>query len=324
MNNNSGIKKHLLDLEPNTLNKELSTDEMVEMYCTMASIRLMEQKIQVFYEQGKIRGFCHLSIGQEHIYAILKSIIQANRDKVIGSYRCHALAFATGSSISDIVAENLGLQSGCSKGKGGSMHLYNDRFYGGHGIVGAQVPLGTGIAFAIKYKALQTGSQRINLNGVVTGEVCFVFYGDGASNQGQVYEAFNMALIYKLPVVFVCENNGYGMFTPVSSVSPDDNFYMRGYKIPGLRVEKDCALSALYGAFEYARDYARSRGPIILQIDTDRICGHSTLDVEQKYKKNKKETDVMAEIESAIKAALGEDELANLKAKIEGNLNSEI
>jgi len=289
---------------------KLKKSVIVELYFTMVEIREMELKIQEEYKNGNVRGFCHLSIGQESIYAALKQVLNES-DKVIGSYRCHGLAYVTGlinnesggncshdsdnrdhsdtidsniindSNINDnttnpirihskeIIDENLGLPTGCSGGRGGSMHLYNSQFYGGHGIVGAQVPLGTGIAFALKYKR-------------VPG-VCFSFYGDGAANQGQVYESFNLAFIYKLPIVFVCENNHFGMYTPVSQVSMDDNFYKRGYLIRGIRVPDEDPFS-LMAVLEHARNYALKEGPIILQIDTNRECGHSTKDEKQEYR----------------------------------------
>lgn len=247
-----------------TLNKELVQD----VYRNMLILRLIEEYANSKYKKGNIRGFCHLVIGQENIYMSLQKVLDKN-DKVIGSYRCHGLAFICGISIESIIGELLGKAIGNCKGKGGSMHLYNDQFYGGHGIVGAQVSLGTGLGFALQYKKVKN--------------VAFVFFGDGAANQGQVWESFNMAALWKLPVVYVCENNHYSMWTPESNSTTYPEYFKRGYNIPGIRLT-DKNITQLIDVFTFARQHAIEKGPIILQIDTYRTCGHSCLDVNDFYR----------------------------------------
>lgn len=311
-----------------------TTQEYAEFYRHMALIRMMETHLDKEYMAGRVRGFCHLSIGQEGLYAVLMKLLEANNhSRIIASYRCHAAAYAAGCTIKEIVSENLGLKGGCSGGKGGSMHLYNERFYGGHGIVGAQVPLGTGVAFSIKYqKHMQDprdwmeGSldfvekSKKHFIGCRSNGTCFTIYGDGAANQGQVYEAFNMAKIYNLPVVFVVENNRYGMYTPVENVSVDDCFYKRGYGIPGLRV-CDTDIMLLRSALEFACDYSMKNGPIIVQVDTYRICGYSTEDKAQLYRTdeeqdNERQLDCLKTVEDLLGERMTKESLEKLKEDI--------
>lgn len=204
----------------------------------------------------------------------LQRVLDKN-DKVIGSYRCHGLAYICGISIESIIGELLGKAIGNCKGKGGSMHLYNEQFYGGHGIVGAQVSLGTGLGYALQYKNMPN--------------VAFVFYGDGAANQGQVWESFNMAALWKLPVVYICENNKYGMWTPENVVTSYSEYFKRGGNIPGIKID-DSDINKLIDVFSFARQHAVEKGPIILQIDTYRTCGHSCADVDDFYR-SKEEKD---------------------------------
>ncbi|KAF7682697.1 Pyruvate dehydrogenase E1 component subunit alpha, mitochondrial [Astathelohania contejeani] len=289
------IKTHLLDINIPT-KIEVSMESVVKIYEDMLRIHFMEQWCSKYYKEGEIRGFCHLVLGQEGIYAALKCIL-GPEDRVIGSYRCHGLAYATGSSIYQIMAEMFGRKTGMCKGKGGSMHLYNEKFYGGHGIVGAQVPIGVGIGLALKG----------------TGSASFVFYGDGASNQGQVHESFNMAALWKLPVIFICENNQYGMWTPVDASCIDDNFYTRGPTIPGIRVSHSDVFQ-LVEAMRLAKDYAINNGPIILQIDTYRSCGHSMVDKEEyrgEYERREEETkNPMHKLKEICKTKVDEDKIA--------------
>lgn len=288
------IESHMISLQKfneryQEAQEELSsTTALLLIYKQMYLMRSIDKKLSSLYSSGLVRGFCHLSIGQESIYGALwwhfhseKYNSSTTMDKVLASYRCHSIAFATGSTIAEIIGECLGKRVGCSEGKGGLMHLHNSILYGGHGIVAAQAPLGIGVAFAIKYSCISKPSE--NWLEVPVPRVCFVFYGDGASNQGQLYESFNLALIFKLPVVFICENNGYGMSTPVSAACPDDNFYKRAYGIPGIRCD-DSDVIRLLALFRFAKEHASQNGPIILQIDTTRICGHSTLDTAQSYR----------------------------------------
>lgn len=279
--------------------------ENEEIYREMYNLREMELLLDRIYQKNEIQGFCHLVIGQEAIYIALKNII--NGDKVIGSYRCHGLAYASGINTKEIICETMGKYEGNCKGKGGSMHLYNDTFYGGHGIVGAQVALGTGIAFALKYKDSQN--------------VCFTFYGDGAANQGQVFESFNMAALWKLPIVYVCENNSYGMWTPERNVSSNTDYFKRGINIPGFRIDGN-DIEELHRAFLFAKEYAKTNGPIIIQIDTYRTCGHSCVDQENFYRDQKevdlkKQTDGLAKLRTRIpKEAVSMIE-SEIKSRIE-------
>ena len=185
-------------------------------------------------------------------------------DVICQSYRIHGIAYLRGLSLKSIFAELCGKGSGASKGKGGSMHFYNSNLYGGYGIVGSQVPIGTGVAFAMKYKK--------------EDNIALAMYGDGASNQGQVFEAFNMAKLYNLPVVFVCENNQYGMGTSVERSCAEVQLFKRGQIIPGIRVNCKDLPSVIIGT-NFAAEHCRSgRGPIILEYFTYRFYGHSMSD----------------------------------------------
>lgn len=291
----------------------------IELYSDMLKIRLMEEYLEKAYGEGKVRGFCHLVIGQEGLYAVLKHLIE--NDYLTSSYRCHGAGYAAGLSIKEIICECLGTLDGNAQGKGGSMHLYNDKFFGGHGIVGAQVPLGAGLAFALKYKKYTKeddgiGNKESFLKQKSDG-TSFCIYGDGASNQGQIYETFNMAKVYNLPVVFIIENNQYGMYTPVSNVSVDDCFYKRGYGIPGIRV-RDTKILELQAVLQFAKNYAKVSGPIIVQVDTFRKCGHSTLDknkfyMEKTVEEEHKDKDGLLNLERHIKRKMSEEELKEIQ-----------
>lgn len=193
------------------------------MYKWMVKMRRMEMAADALYKQKLIRGFCHLAIGQEAVSVGMESAIAAD-DKVITAYRCHPFAVLRGGTIKGVIAELLGREDGMSHGKGGSMHIFTKSFFGGNGIVGAQVPVGAGIALAQQYM------------GQADKHATFIMYGDGASNQGQVFEAFNMAKLWNLPAVFVCENNLYGMGTSSARSSSNTKYYTRGDQIPGLQV----------------------------------------------------------------------------------------
>lgn len=340
------VELHGLDSHSIHKSHNGTLQEYVELYRHVSLIRLMETYLDKEYTAGRVRGFCHLSIGQEGLYAVLMKLLETNQNnKIITSYRCHAAAYASGCTIREIVCENLGLKEGNSKGKGGSMHLYSGQLYGGHGIVGAQVPLGTGIAFSIKYKGCmqksgkdlpknsKNGQDSINKSrehfiSHESNGVCFTIYGDGAANQGQVHEAFNMAKVYNLPVVFIVENNGYGMYTPAENVSVDDCFYKRGYQIPGLRV-CDTNIMLLRSTLEFARDYSMKKGPIIVQVDTYRICGHSTKDRAQFYKKSgeqdeQQQMDCLKTLEDFLAEKVAKEPLARIKKSISDEFQEEI
>ncbi|XP_039498314.1 probable pyruvate dehydrogenase E1 component subunit alpha, mitochondrial [Drosophila santomea] len=251
-----------------TMDVELSRDDALAMYTQMLEVRRFETLAGNYYKERKIRGFCHLYNGQEAVAVGMKQRLRSC-DSVITAYRCHAWTYLMGVSMHEIMAELLGVRSGCSRGKGGSMHMYSDRFYGGNGIVGAQVPLGAGIALAHRYR---------KDNGVAV-----VLYGDGAANQGQVFESYNMAKLWCLPCIFVCENNHYGMGTHVRRASAMSEFYMRGQYIPGLWVDGNQVL-AVRSATQFAVDHALNHGPIVLEMSTYRYVGHSMSDPGTSYR----------------------------------------
>jgi len=244
-----------------------SKDELVAYYRQMLTIRRFEERAGQLYGMGLIGGFCHLYIGQEAVVIGMQAALRA-KDSVITAYRDHGHMLACGMDPGGVMAELTGRRAGYSKGKGGSMHMFSVEkgFYGGHGIVGAQVPLGTGIAFAHKYKE--------------DAGVCLTYLGEGAVNQGQVYESFNMAELWRLPVVYVIENNQYGMGTSAKRASASTDFYKRGsaYGIPGERVDGMDVL-AVKAAGLKAVEHARSgKGPYILEALTYRYRGHSMSD----------------------------------------------
>ncbi len=246
---------------------EATKDQLLEFYRQMLLIRRFEEKAGQLYGLGLIGGFCHLYIGQEAVAVGLQSAL-SEKDSVITGYRDHGHMLLCGIPPKDVMAELTGRQAGISKGKGGSMHMFSveHKFYGGHGIVGAQVSLGTGLGFSHKYKG--------------DGGVCLAYFGDGASNQGQVYESFNMAELWKLPVIYVIENNQYAMGTSVNRSSSEDQLFRRGesFRIPGLQIDGMDVL-ACRGAAETALEWARSgKGPIILEMKTYRYRGHSMSD----------------------------------------------
>ncbi|MCM8730008.1 pyruvate dehydrogenase (acetyl-transferring) E1 component subunit alpha [Hephaestia sp. GCM10023244] len=246
---------------------EASKEQLLEFYKDMLLIRRFEEKAGQLYGLGLIGGFCHLYIGQEAVAVGLQSAL-SEKDSVITGYRDHGHMLLCRIPPKDVMAELTGRAAGISKGKGGSMHMFSvdHKFYGGHGIVGAQVPLGAGLAFAHKYND--------------DGGVCLAYFGDGAANQGQVYEAFNMAELWKLPVVFVIENNQYAMGTSVNRSSAEDQLYRRGesFRIPGIQVDGMDVLAAR-GAAEEALAWVRAgKGPIILEMKTYRYRGHSMSD----------------------------------------------
>lgn len=247
---------------------EFSKDEDLQAYRDMLLIRRFEEKAGQLYGMGYIGGFCHLYIGQE---AVVTGLQMATRegDQVITGYRDHGHMLACGMDPRGVMAELTGRQGGLSKGKGGSMHMFSveKAFYGGHGIVAAQVPLGAGLAFANKYRG--------------DGKVSLTYFGDGAANQGQVYESFNMAAIWKLPVIFVIENNRYAMGTSAKrSAALSEQMFARGaaFGIPGMQVD-GMDVRAVKAAGDVAVNHARSgEGPYVLEMMTYRYRGHSMSD----------------------------------------------
>lgn len=267
---------------------EPSPEEMKKLYREMLLIRRFEEKAGQLYGMGLIGGFCHLYIGQEAVVTGINSV-QQEGDSVVTAYRDHAHMLACGMDANGIMAELTGRSGGYSKGKGGSMHMFSKErnFYGGHGIVGGQIPLGAGLAFTHKYNE--------------DGKIAVAYMGDGASNQGQVAEAYNMAALWKLPVLFVIENNQYGMGTSVKRSSAGQ-LYKRGegYGIPGEQVD-GMNVFTVQAAARQAIDYVRSgNGPYILEVMTYRYRGHSMSD-PAKYR-TKEELNSMKEDRDPITA----------------------
>lgn len=242
-------------------------DEYIAWYRDMLLIRRFEEKAGQLYGMGLIAGFCHLYIGQEAVVVGVQSALREG-DQVITGYRDHGHMLAAGMTANGVMAELTGREGGYSRGKGGSMHMFSreKQFFGGHGIVGAQVSLGTGLAFANAYRG--------------DGKVCATYFGDGAANQGQVYESFNMAKIWNLPVIYIIENNQYAMGTSVKRSSSETHLYKRGvsFNIPGEEVD-GMDVNAVYEAAKKAVEHARSgKGPYILEMKTYRYRGHSMSD----------------------------------------------
>ena len=265
----------------------VSKEELLKFYRDMLLIRRFEEKAGQLYGMGLIGGFCHLYIGQEAVVVGLEAAAQEG-DKRITSYRDHGHMLACGMDPTGVMAELTGREGGLSKGKGGSMHMFSKEkhFYGGHGIVGAQVPLGAGLAFADKYKE--------------NGRVTFTYFGDGAANQGQVYETFNMAALWKLPVIFVVENNQYAMGTAQKRSTSTPELHTRGlaFGIPGETVDGMDVL-AVKAASEKATAHCRAgKGPYILEVMTYRYRGHSMSD-PAKYR-TREEVQKMREERDAI------------------------
>ncbi|MBC7770574.1 MAG: pyruvate dehydrogenase (acetyl-transferring) E1 component subunit alpha [Phycisphaerales bacterium] len=246
---------------------EASKDELLHYYRDMLLIRRFEERAGQLYGMGLIGGFCHLYIGQEAVVVGMQAALK-DGDQVITAYRDHGHMLAAGMTANGVMAELTGRRDGYSKGKGGSMHMFSmeKAFYGGHGIVGAQVSLGTGIAFANRYRQ--------------DGKVCLTYFGDGAANQGQVYESFNMASLWKLPVVFVVENNQYAMGTSIQRSSSETHLHKRGvsFNIPGEEVD-GMDVVAVREAGKRAVENARAgNGPTLLEMKTYRYRGHSMSD----------------------------------------------
>lgn len=244
-----------------------SKSELTQFYRDMLLIRRFEEKAGQLYGMGQIAGFCHLYIGQEAVVVGCRAGM-VEGDQMITGYRDHGHTLACGMESRSVMAELTGRSGGCSRGKGGSMHMFSTEkhFYGGHGIVGAQVPIGAGLGFANKY--LENGS------------VSLAFFGDGASNQGQVYETFNMAKLWSLPVVFVIENNQYAMGTSVERSSAETELYKRGssFEIEGVQVDGMNVLEVRDAAKKAIKHARNGKGPMILEMKTYRYRGHSMSD----------------------------------------------
>ncbi len=289
---------------------EFSLEEELSVYRDMLLIRRFEEKAGQMYGMGRIGGFCHLYIGQE---AVVVGTNRAARpgDQTITGYRDHAHLLACGVDPKKVMAELTGRRGGISKGKGGSMHMFSKPhdFFGGHGIVAAQVPIGTGLAFADLYRD--------------NGNISFTFFGDGAANQGQVYESFNMAELWKLPVVYVIENNLYAMGTAVARASAMEDFSKRGisFNIPGEQVDGMDVRAVKAAAIEAAEWCRSGRGPFILEMLTYRYRGHSMSDPakyrpKEEVQKMRGERDPIEQVRARLIGQVGEERLKEIDAEI--------
>ena len=254
---------------------KFNKETYLEWYRIMMLVRRFEEKSAQLYGKQKIKGFCHLYTGQEAVVAGMMSAI-TKEDKVITAYRDHGHALAMGMSANSVMAELFGKATGCSGGKGGSMHMFSKEhnFFGGHGIVGAQIPLGAGMALAEQYQG--------------TKNVSICFFGDGAVRQGALHEAFNMAMLWKLPVIFICENNEYAMGTSVSRTTNMNDIYKIGlaYDMPSKQVDGMKCETVHEAVFEAAENAREGNGPTFLEIKTYRYRGHSMSDPANYRTKN--------------------------------------
>ncbi|VDM95316.1 unnamed protein product [Thelazia callipaeda] len=330
------FKLHRLDSGPST-NVTLKKSDALVMYRQMQAIRRMEQAADLLYKERKIRGFCHLYAGQEAC-AVGVHAGKEPDDAIITAYRCHGFAYLAGLTVKEVISELLGRSHGCVHGKGGSMHMYGKNFYGGNGIVGAQQPIGAGIAFALKYK------KKPN--------ICFTLYGDGAANQGQLAEvenkggiylkrgiqfteivsAANMCALWKLPCVFICENNGYGLGTPAKRSSASTNYYARGDYIPGIWVDGMDVL-AVREATKFARNYSSSgKGPLFVEFATYRFYGHSVADPGTSYRTReevqevRKSSDPIARFKNEVLSSnlITKDELKAIDKEVKNEIDEAV
>jgi pyruvate dehydrogenase E1 component alpha subunit len=296
---------------------ELPKDRQIAAYQDMLLIRRFEEKAGQMYGMGLIGGFCHLYIGQEAVVVGMQMALKPG-DQVVTGYRDHGHMLACGMDPKGVMAELTGRTHGYSKGKGGSMHMFSAEkgFFGGHGIVAAQVPLGTGLAFANKYR----GNDNVSLT----------YFGDGAANQGQVYESFNMAKLWKLPVVYIIENNQYAMGTSVARSSATTKLANRGlsHDIPGEQVD-GMDVRAVKAAAEKAVGWCRDgNGPIIMEMMTYRYRGHSMSDpakyrTREEVEKVRTENDPIEQVRRRIleRKWASEDEIKKIDAKVRDAVN---
>ncbi len=300
-----------------TKKPDVSAEELLNLYREMLLIRRFEEKAGQLYGMGLIGGFCHLYIGQEAVVVGLEAAAE-DGDKNITTYRDHGHMLACGMDPKGVMAELTGRSDGYSKGKGGSMHMFSkeEDFYGGHGIVGANVPIGAGLAFSDKYK----GNDRVT----------FCYFGDGAANQGQVYEAYNMAELWDLPVIFVIENNQYAMGTSVKRSTKSPSLWERGaaYGIEGEDVDGMDVL-AVKAAGEKAVAYCRSgKGPYILEVKTYRYRGHSMSDpakyrTRDEVQKMREERDPIEQVRKRLLDGdmASEDDLKAIDKQVKERIN---
>ncbi len=300
-----------------TKKQTASKDELLRYYKDMLLIRRFEEKAGQLYGMGLIGGFCHLYIGQEAVVVGLEANTKEN-DKRITTYRDHGHMLACGMTPNGVMAELTGRKDGYSKGKGGSMHMFSKdaHFYGGHGIVGANVPLGAGLAFSDKYKG--------------NDNVTFTYFGDGAANQGQVYETYNMAQLWELPVVFVIENNQYAMGTSVQRATKSPSLWERGaaYGIKGEAVDGMDVLEVRDAGARAVKHCRSGKGPYILEVNTYRYRGHSMSDpakyrTRDEVQKIREERDAIEQVRKRLLAAkVSEDELKSIDKDIRDIVNA--
>ncbi len=295
----------------------VSKEELLDHYRQMLLIRRFEEKAGQLYGMGLIGGFCHLYIGQEAVVVGLEAAAEEG-DKRLTSYRDHGHMLACGMDPKGVMAELTGREGGYSKGKGGSMHMFSKEknFYGGHGIVAAQVPLGAGLAFADKY--------------LENGRVSFTYFGDGAANQGQVYETFNMAALWKLPVIFVIENNQYAMGTAQNRSTSSPDIYTRGaaFGIPGEAVDGMDVLAVKAAGLKATAHCRAGEGPYILEIKTYRYRGHSMSDpakyrTREEVQKMREERDAIEHVRTMLLTGkhASEDDLKAIDKEIKAAVN---
>jgi pyruvate dehydrogenase E1 component alpha subunit len=313
----AAMRRPTADEAPVNMVPEFSKEQELTAFRHMLRIRRFEEKAGQLYGMGLIGGFCHLYIGEEAVVVGMQMVLKPG-DQVITGYRDHGHMLACGMDPKGVMAELTGRRGGYSKGKGGSMHMFSvDKgFFGGHGIVGAMVPLGTGLAFANKYRG--------------NDHVCLTYFGDGASNQGQVYESFNMAKLWDLPVIYVIENNQYGMGTSVARASATTNLSMRGlsFDVPGEQVD-GMDVRAVKAAGEKAVTWCREgNGPIILEMLTYRYRGHSMSDPakyrpKEEVDKVRTEHDPIEQVRARLlaKSFASEDELKKIDAEVRAIVN---
>jgi pyruvate dehydrogenase E1 component alpha subunit len=294
-----------------------SRDEELAAYRQMLLIRRFEEKAAQLYGMGLIGGFCHLYIGQEAVVVGMQMAVEEG-DQVITTYRDHGHMLSSGMDPKGVMAELTGRRGGYSRGKGGSMHMFSKEknFYGGHGIVGANVPLGAGIAFANRYRN--------------NGRVCLTYFGDGAANQGQVYESFNMAKLWKLPVVFIIENNKYAMGTSVERSAATTDFSHRGasFAIPGEQVDGMDVRAVRDTGRRVVKAVREGSGPYILEMLTYRYRGHSMSDPakyrsREEVQKMREEHDPIEQVRKRVLEGrvVSEDELKAIDAETRTIIN---
>ena len=304
-------------LDPSLLPTEATTtkEELIQYLKDMTTIRRIEITADSYYKNAEIRGFCHLADGQEAIAVGVEAGVTFD-DHLITAYRDHGQAFMRGETPHAIFAEMFGRITGTSAGKGGSMHYYSKKtnFYGGNGIVGAQCPVGVGLAFALKYQ------KKPN--------VAIILYGDGCANQGQLYEGSNMAALWKLPAIFICENNLYGMGTSVERAAANTQFYTRGDTIPGIHIDAQNVL-AVRETMKFAKKWGIEQGPLWLEFLTYRYKGHSMSDPGVSYRKREEISKMRDEKDpiEIVKHLLfdhklaSEDEVGEIQDKIKENIS---